>query len=261
MTCPACPASCPGTGRRAVQPDRLGPGDRRRAMRPDRQVVHGKRCVRRQAEGVAGVAGAHGVHRRHRPVCYTRGAARSAGGTDRHWPSRGLFRGRAGQGAGLGRPRTCVAWPGPTRKPSLGGSRREEDGGRLRSSRRCRAACMQIIGLRPAWSAPAPGTASSPRCRPLRRLHDHITALACTIPKRDRPFWWWWPIGVGSKSRAAYTAFRSSVMTSAAVESSSSRIFTYRVVVVRSPWPRRCRTRSRSTPWSISHEACVCRTW
>ena len=31
-------------------------------------------------------------------------------------------------------------------------------------------------------------------------------------------------------------------MTSAAVGSSSSRIFTYRVVVVRSPWPRRCRT-------------------
>jgi SAM-dependent methyltransferase len=62
--------------------------------------------------------------------------------------------------------------------------------------------------------------------------------------------------------QAVYTtAFRRPLMTSAAVESSSSRIFTYRVVVVRSPWPSRCRTRSRSTPWSISHEACVCRTW
>ncbi len=62
--------------------------------------------------------------------------------------------------------------------------------------------------------------------------------------------------------RAVYTAaFSSSLITSAAVESSSSKIFTYRVVVVRSPWPSRCRTRCRSTPWSISHDACVCRTW
>jgi len=103
-----------------------------------------------------------------------------------------------------------------------------------------------------------------PLAVPSARLHDHITQLACRIPEARSPDpGRCWPSGdSGAMSgTAVYTAFRSSLMTSAAVESSSSRIFTYRVVVVRSPWPSRCRTRARSTPWSISHEACVCRTW
>jgi hypothetical protein len=127
----------------------------------------------------------------------------------------------------------------------------------------------------PRSAGPPPsrrGTVSCTRYRvisplavpPSARLHDHIRPLACKIPMPETSAAAvearWRHRGVIRRA-AVYTAFRSSLMTSAAVESSSSRIFTYRVVVVRSPWPRRCRTRSRSTPWSISHEACVCRTW
>lgn len=41
----------------------------------------------------------------------------------------------------------------------------------------------------------------------------------------------------------------------------SSRTCTYRAVVRRSAWPSRCITAFGFSPASISHEACVCRTW
>ena len=41
----------------------------------------------------------------------------------------------------------------------------------------------------------------------------------------------------------------------------SSSTCTYRAVVRRSAWPSRCITAFGFSPASISHEACVCRTW
>jgi Transposase len=47
----------------------------------------------------------------------------------------------------------------------------------------------------------------------------------------------------------------------AADSSVSSSTCTYRAVVCRSAWPSRCITAFGFSPASISHEACVCRSW
>jgi hypothetical protein len=142
-----------------------------------------------------------------------------------------------------------VRWPATVQFAGRGGGHldwRQRGGTQPAETEGC--SCVSAAGadesLIPKWIEEGRGRAEAAVQRP---SPAYAAALVAT-PARGKP--------------AVYTAaFSSSLITSAAVESSSSKIFTCRVVVVRSLWPSRCRTRCRSTPWSISHDACVCRTW